>query len=169
MEKITKAPQRIFLKSVLSFVGLIILGFFSYFRAGLNKADLQKITGNINYLEKTFNNYPPARNSGKCRYIRVDNYLDVFEIFIGKDKGDFAPVLEKIDSLRIGDEITVYVDNLISPQEDIINSNVRFIDRGNEPVFIRGNSLKNVAIFLVGLSALSLIGLVVLKKKGKIA
>lgn len=164
-----RVPHPIFLKSVFSLIGLITIGITFYIRAGLNKNEIQKITGRITYLEKTFGSNPPARLEGKCRYIRLDTYAEVFEIFIGKDRGDFTPDLEKIDSLRAGDEITVYVNDPDSAQRSDVNRGVRFIDKGNEPVFIKGDWMKGMAIAIVGLSVGILALVFILKKKGKIS
>ncbi|MBV8252565.1 MAG: hypothetical protein JO154_08155 [Chitinophaga sp.] len=163
-----KDPQYIFLKSIFGISSVLILGITLYLRAGLNKDEIQKITGRIAYLEKTYGSYPLAREMGKCRYIKLDNYADVFEIFIGKDRGDFTPDLEKMDSLRAGDEITIYFDNQVGPQDNNINAAVRFIDKGNEVVFIRGTWMKAIAGAVLGIAMIALMLVCILKVKGKL-
>nr|WP_295865238.1 hypothetical protein [uncultured Chitinophaga sp.] len=163
-----KTPPQIFLESVLSICGLLILSIVLYFREGMEKEAIQKITGRITYFEKSFGNHPPARHQGKCRYIRLDINTNVFEVFVGKDKGDFKPDMEKIDELHTGDEVTIYVDNLMAAQDGAINSNVRYIDKGNEPVFIRGNWIKKLILFVMGICTATLLLLGILKSKGKI-
>ncbi len=143
-----KERSYILLKSIFGISTLLFLGVSAYLRTGLKKEEFQKITGRITYLEKAFQQFP-TRDIGKYRYIRLDNYPEVFEIFIGKDRGDFKPDFEKIDSLKVGDEITVYQDDE-GIQRRSVNSIVSFIDRGNEAMFIRGDWRRTGAYIAIG-------------------
>ncbi|MCU0443688.1 MAG: hypothetical protein MUE85_02140 [Microscillaceae bacterium] len=40
--------------------------------------------------------------------LKVKGYPKTFELFIGKDFGDFSPEFEKIDDLKLGDKIDVF-------------------------------------------------------------
>lgn len=68
-----------------------------------------------------------------------------------------------------GDLITVYYDDRDIPANDPLNRFVQFIDKGNEPYFIKGSWDKGFAIFIGGLGIAILILVLILKKKGKIA
>ncbi|MEP6512809.1 MAG: hypothetical protein ABJA79_02995 [Parafilimonas sp.] len=51
----------------------------------------EKINGRIYLIDKHFNNLP-IRDNEKYRYIQIDTYPYIFEVFIGKDWGDFKPI-----------------------------------------------------------------------------
>jgi hypothetical protein len=159
-----KTTYPVFSKGIISLIGVIILSVFLYLRADKEKTAFDKVTGHVIYFANSYENFP-LRDKNKYRYLAIDDYPKVFEIFVGKEAGDFKPKFEQIDRLKKGDEITVYFDD----QEDPINRLAYFIDRGSESIFIKGSWEKGLAYFLVGLSIGILILLVVLKRRGKIA
>lgn len=144
-------------------IGVIILSVFLYLRADKEKTTFDKISGRVIYFEHSYENFP-NRDKDKYRYLALNNYPTVFEVFVGKDAGDFKPRFEQIDLLKKGDEITIYFDD----SEDHINRLAYFIDRGSEPIFIKGTWEKGFAYFLVGLAIGILILLIALKRRGKI-
>ncbi|WP_298737362.1 hypothetical protein [uncultured Chitinophaga sp.] len=159
----SKTPHVIFIKSLLSMIGVILLAGFLYLRADKEKTAFHKLSGELVYFERSYQNFP-NRDKDKYRYLALNNSPSVFEIFVGKDAGDFKPAFEQIDQLKKGDEITIYFDE----QPDHINRLAYFIDRGNEPIFIKGAWEKKAAYFLAGLSIAIIILLIVLKQLGKI-
>ena len=88
--------------------------------------------------------------------------------FIGKDWGDFKPKFEKVDDLKIGDSVTIYFDENFKTESDTINRLAYFIDRGQEPIFVKGSWEKNFAYFIFGSVLIILFVLVVAKRKSKI-
>ena len=132
-----------------------------------DKQSFQNITGQIIFLSKTYGNLP-LRDTGKFRYIKIDLYDKPFEIFVGSDPGDFKPTLNKIDSLRKGDLITVYFDENDKTINDSVNRLAYYIDRAKHPVFIFSPSLIYVAYFCIGISAIMMVVVLVGKLSGKI-
>lgn len=128
---------------------------------------MDHVQGKITYLDVTYQDYP-NRDKGKYRYIQLNNYSRTFELFVGKDAGDFKPKMERVDSLQLGDIVTVYFDDRLNDQGDPINRLVYFIDKENKPFFVKGSWEKGLAWFLVGLSLTGIAILVILKRKGKI-
>ena len=110
----------------------------------------------------------PARDTSKYRYLRIDSHPKIFELFIGKDFGDFKPKFEKVDTLSINDTITIYYDENFKTLDDPINRLTYYKDRGQEVIFIKGGWEKSLAIFIIGLSILIILVLIVLKRRGKI-
>jgi hypothetical protein len=159
-----KPTYPVFSKSIIAIIGVIILSVILYLRADKEKTAFDNISGRLIYFEHSYEDFP-NRNKDKYRYLALDNYPKVFEVFVGKDAGDFKPKFEQIDLLKKGDKITVYFDD----QADHINRLAYFIDRGNQPIFIKGSWEKNAAYFLAGLSIGLLALLLALKRQGKIA
>jgi hypothetical protein len=163
--KINKQP--IFLKSVLSIGAVLVLSVLMMVRGTKDKREFYEVSGRITYLEKTYGELP-NRSHGKYRYLQVENFPKVFEIFIGKDAVDFKPKYEKLDALKVGDAISVYYD--INPIEDdpIINRLVFFIDKDNEGVFILGNKYNTLGNVILSSCVIFLGILIILKRQGKI-
>ena len=162
-----KEKQPIFKKSISGLLFAIALSVFFVQRGDKSKASFDNVTGTIISFEKTNENYP-RRDSSKFRYLRVESYPKPFEIFVGKDAGDFKPKFENVDNLQIGDIITVYYAEDGKTQKAAVNNLVYFIDKGKEVVFIEGNSKKNVIYGLIGFCLITILILVILKWKGKI-
>lgn len=162
-----KKQYPVFKKSLAGAITIIILGSFVLVRGIKEKSDFHRISGRITYLGKVYEELP-NRDKGKYRYLLIDTYPKMFELFIGKDYGDFKPKYERIDSLKPGDDILVYYD-VNSKETDIrLNSLVQFIDKEDKPYFIRGSKDRNFGFFLIGIGIL-LGGIIFyLNKTGKI-
>ena len=105
-------------------------------------------------------------NPDKHRYLKIDTYPYIFEIFIGKDVGDFKPKYEQIDNLKIGDKIHIYYDELIDTRLEKINRLAQFIDKDGVSFFERGTSDVTMGIFAIFLAIINVfIGYVVFQKK----
>lgn len=162
-----KSRKVIFLKSVLVLCIVIILGIFIYVRAEKEKTSFESVTGKIIFLDKSIATFP-NKDTTKYRYIQLDIYPKAFEVFIGKEEGDFKPKFEAIDKLKMNDIITIYFDENLYTQNDQINRLSYFIDRDRETIFIKGGKEKYIALFIIGVSLLLILMLIVLKQKGKI-
>lgn len=164
----TEQPYQIFVKSLFGVAFIIVTASYIFFRGTKEKNEFQSIAGKITYIDKVYENLP-IRNHGKYRYLGLNNYPKIFEIFIGKDFGDFKPAYENLDSLKVGEDIIVYYDEVSTQRTDNrINSLLQFLDKKDKPYFIRGNVDKYLGSMLIicGLA----IGLLVIyfKKIGKI-
>ncbi|MHC2991748.1 hypothetical protein OB13_09190 [Pontibacter sp. HJ8] len=163
------APKEIFLKSLISCIIIFGFGIYMLLRSGKQKTDFESVTGQIDYIDQSFQEI--KQTDGKTRFIHLVDHPVVFELFIGKDPGDFSPESEQLDSLILGDEITVYFAERTPFQkgEDArINKTVQFIDKEGEAYFTRGNKDKYGGYFFVGMGVMISILLVVLRQMGKI-
>ena len=163
-------PKRIFIKSLLISIGIIGFGIYLSLRAAKEKNEFESVTGTIDYFDKTFQeiNY---QNKGNHRFIHISDYPIVFDIFVGKEQGDFGPKFERLDSLQLGDEITIYHAGKtpLQQQQDLrLNKTVQFIDKDDQAYFIRGNKDRLGGYLLGGFGVILIITLVLLKKAGKI-
>lgn len=160
-----KETPRIFYNSLFGVITLIALAFVILARGKKEKNEFYSLNGTITAIEKNYQELP-IRNHGKYRYLSLDKYQKVFEIFIGKDPGDFKPALEKIDELRVGDNILVYFDE--DPSDTRINRLIQFIDKDTSPYYIRGSHDKTFGYLLIVAALMMGMLLIVFKNQGKI-
>ncbi|WKN46533.1 hypothetical protein [Tunicatimonas pelagia] len=166
---IKKEPYPIFAKSLVGAVVIIGLGLNIYFQGTRTKEEVPNIQGTIIYLSNTFEELP-KRHLGKYKYLGIDTYPQVFELFIGKDEGDIKPEFEKFSELKIGDNINIYFDESPSNADPRINRQVEYIDRNGQLYFILGGDMDRIGgLSFVGLGILLIVVLFILKKTGKIA
>ena len=163
-----KTKKNIFLKSLYGLGFTVFLGVFIIARSEKSKSEFTKVSGRLISINNS-NQFAPRQDTSKFRYLLIDSYPKIFEIFIGKDFGDFKSKFENIDNLRANDDITIYFDNNFQTEDDPINRLTYFIDKGQERIFVKGTWEKNMGIFLTGLSLLIFVALLILKQKGKIA
>lgn len=164
MEK-TKHP--IFFKAISSLAFCFVLSGFLLVRANKGKNGFNRVSGVVEYIEGASPLYP-NKNPDKYRFLKIDAYNKPFELFIGKATGDFKPRLEKLYLLLPGDSVDVYYDENFSTRKEPVNRLAYFIDKGRETIFIKGNWEQYLAFFLIGLSAIILVLVIVLKRKGRI-
>src|SRR5690242_18263935 len=86
---------------------LAIMAIFYVKNNSREKKDYAKTTGEIVYLDKHLGELP-FRDVGKYRYLKLEGYEYPFEIFVGKDPGDFSPKYDQIDDLKPGDRVSVF-------------------------------------------------------------
>jgi hypothetical protein len=152
---------------MIGVVTIIVLAFGVLLRGQKDKNEFYKATGRVTYLARTYQEYP-VRHAGKYRYLQIDGYPKVFEVFIGNEAGDFKPDFERIDQLKIGDPLLVYYDES-SREDDIrINRLAQYIDKEQQPYYIRGSWDKYMGCFLMGIGVFIGIWLLYLRSKGKI-
>jgi hypothetical protein len=133
-------------KFLFGSITIVFFGIYFLVRGVKNKVEFNRADGRIEYLDKVFEELP-FRDAGKYRYLKIDGYSKVFEIFIGKEFGDFSPKFEKLDELKVGEDITVFYD-INEKEKDIrLNRTIQYIDKDDQPYFIIGNKNK---IFGIG-------------------
>ncbi len=132
------------------------------------KSEYEKTTGQIIYLDQQLGELP-LRDPGKYRYLKVEGYEYPFEIFVGKESGDFKPKFEKIDNLKPGDTVTVFYYQTENTRSVGINRFIQFIDKNNDSYFEIGDSIKTMGAVIICLCALITVGGFVLWKMKKIS
>lgn len=154
-------------RGVLAF-GVAMIGIMLYYmyKNTRERSTYDSITGPITFIGQQYDKWP-RRNLGKFRYIEVEGYPYVFEIFIGKDPGDFTPKFEQIDNLRTDDLVTIYFYETDDTEADRLNRFAQFIDKDQQPYFEKGNSDKLLIGLMIVLCVLLVGGSAVLWKKGK--
>ena len=162
-----KQKTPIFKKSILSLAFCIVITLIYVQKGDKDRNAFQKISGTVISIDNTNERYA-GKDIAKFRYIQIDIFLLPFQIFIGKSTGDFKPKYEQIDNLKAGDSVTIYFEETNKTKNDAVNNLAYFIDRGNEVVFIKGNSIKVLLYGLIIFCGLLMVLLIILKKRGKI-
>jgi hypothetical protein len=157
----------IFTKSMVGVMTILALGTTIFIRGSKDKIEFERIAGKITYLEKTYEELP-NRHHGKYRYIEMDAYPKVFELFVGKEFGDFKPHYERIDDLRVGDTIEVYFDEDAKEPDRRLNRLMQFMDKDSQPYYIRGRKDKTGGYFFIFTGILLGGFLIYLKMIGKV-
>ena len=163
----TLERKPIFKKSLIGSAIIIVLGAALYSKSGKTKTEYETVSGKIDFIDNHFDNLHPRDH----RFIHIEGQERLFDIFIGKETGDFSPEFEKIDDLSVGDTITVYHsdDTPLQKNKDLrLNKNVEFIDKNSQPYFIRGTKNKLGGIAFMAIGSFFVIGLIALKKSRKI-
>jgi len=165
-----KEPKEIFYKTLIACVAIVGFGMYLSIRGSKEKTEFPQVTGKIDYFDKTFQeiNY---RNKGNHRFIHIVDSPIMFDVFVGKETGDFSPQFEQLDKLAIGDEIIVYHAGKTPLQRNSdvrFNKTVQFVDKDGVAYFIRGSKDKYGGYLFIGLGGLLAILILILKKFGKI-
>lgn len=147
---------------VLIVTTLVILAmiYFIYLNSK-SKIEYQKITGHITYIDKQFGSLP-TRDLGKYRYLRLDSYPYIFEVYADEQSA-------KIDKLNLQDSVTAYFYETNNTKAEQINRFLQFLDKGNEEIFKKTGLNIVTGLIVIVLSILISILSYVLYKKGKIA
>ena len=148
-------------------VGLIIMTIIYIKNNSREKKDYAKTTGEIVYLDKRLGELP-SRDVGKYRYLKLQGYPYPFEIFVGKDPGDFGPKYEQIDHLQPGNIVSVFYYETDNTHSEKINRYIQFIDKGEISFFERGDSQRTLGVFMIGFCGLLIAGAFTLWKLKKI-
>lgn len=158
----------------LSFRGILAVSialtgvaiFYTYLNSK-EKAEYRSATGPLIYLDKQLGEWP-ARKFGKFRYLKVMGYPYPFEIFVGKESGDFNPKFEQIDKLTVGDTIAVFYYETNDVEKDGLNRFAQFIDKNSDSYFERGSKATTLGVIILTICGVLAVGAFVLWKMNKI-
>lgn len=116
-------------------------------------------------ITKTYRDLP-IRDAGKYRYLILQSFDKPLELFVGHDRFEFSPEVDKVDQLKPGDVIDVYYEDVYKEEEQSVRRGVYTIEKNNVPFYKEGNSRKPLANGIMGIIVLTLIWLLYLKPKG---
>ena len=158
-----KHKHPIFLKSIIVVVGLLSFGLY-LFQQGINKKeDFKKATGKIVYYSDNYLDFTDQN----VKYLKIDNYFGVFQIWV-RSPSDDTSYLFKSDELHLGDIIDIYFRENKFENEQRINRGLRYIDKNKMPIYYTSSSDKVAGVSFIGIALALLLGLIILKQKGKI-
>lgn len=142
---------------------VLILGLFVTINNSKNKIEYDKSTGIIEYYDKEFRELP-IRHKGDFRYLKIDSYPYLFEIYEPNSK----PTEKTIDDLKVGDKIDIYYYETSDTRNIGLNRFSQFIDKNGQSYFVRNGFQNQLGFTVIGLAILLNIMSFVLWKKGKL-
>lgn len=140
---------------VLSIIFCVVM-----WRDSKEMKDYDHLTGKITYLDKQLGNLP-NRDMGSYRYLKIENYRYPFEIYTDEQGA-------RMDSLKTGDEVTVFFYQTGNTEQEGINRFAQFIEKNSKLYYKRGNFMITVGISMIVCLILLSVGCYFLYKKGKI-
>lgn len=161
----SKSAPVIFLESVCTLAACTALFVYLSLRSGSPREKYTAVTGVITHIGPRFKSLPHS-SPGKYRYIQLDGRRPVFEIFTGKDWGDFSPASERLDALKARDTVTIYYDDRHFDPD--VNRLATYVDKGGENYYKKGHAGRPLMIGGAVFCLLSIAGLFILKRLGKI-
>ncbi|QKJ28701.1 hypothetical protein HQ865_02650 [Mucilaginibacter mali] len=154
---------------VVIFTAFVVLFVYLYYHSILPKEKLLPIIGKITFIDKKYKEYP-RRDFDKFRYIAISGYPKVFEVFL-----DDSARQQHFDKLRVGDEITVYLDRMIdlsflgeTNAEEGVDRDAGYIEKDSKLYYKVDGGAEPVALSAIGFLIVCIIGSYVLYKKGKL-
>jgi hypothetical protein len=162
-----KAP--LFWNLISGMLFTLLLCFATIYRNQKSKEDFFHITSKITSLFNSLQIQGDLNlDNEPIRYLKIKNYPKYFKLSIGEDLDGSKPYFQQIDSLKVGDIITVYYDeNGLSDDTDVSRL-AYFLDKNNKPYFIQGR--KNIIGYcLIGICLTVIVVAYSLKKAGKIS
>ena len=140
-------PYFITVRGVL-FVSLLIffLGYQVVINSSKSKQEYTKAMGKIEFLKQEYQG-KPNRDKGKYRYLKVNSYPYVFEIY----EPNHELTTKSIDNLQTGDVVEIYFYETSNTIQEGINRFAQFIDHDGDSYFIRSSFQKQLGYIVIGL------------------
>lgn len=148
---------------VFASLAVFAIGFWIISNNSKDKEEYLKSHGRIEYLELEYQHLP-ARHKGDYRYLKVEGYPYIFEIY--EPNGE--PTIKSIDHLKVGDVIDIYYYETSDTRNSGLNRFTQFIDYLGQPYFIRNDFQKELGFSLMGLCLLIGVIAFFLAKKEKL-
>ncbi len=148
------------------FISILLIGIAAFVISynTKEKNEYIKKTGQIEYFEHTYQDLP-TRHHGEYRYLKIDSYEYVFEIYVTNSNKNSEP----IDNLEVGDTIKTFFYETESTHSDQLNRYIQFVDKNDRSYFIRGNFQRNLGYVFYGLIVFLNVLAFAFWKKGKLA
>jgi hypothetical protein len=143
-------------------LGIAIASLYYMFSNVIAKKDCQQKTGNIVFLNKQFLNLPKKEDIGNYRYISINNYPFIFELKPAEQS-------QRIDSLQIGDEITLFYTDFSETSNVNINRSLQFIEKNNKLYYKEHGNENTIGMVGIAIAVLMAFISFLLFKKGTIA
>lgn len=157
----------LFLKTVWGAIAIVAMSVYGLIESSKEKEELKTISGQIEFIAQQYQNLP-IRDFGKYRYIKINSEAKPFEIFTGKESGDFKPEMEKLDELKAGDEVVLYVNSIAERQAEIVSRSVEIIEHNHLSYYIAGNGKFKIFIFCLCAGLGLAVWAIIFKYLGKI-
>jgi len=143
---------------------ILAIGIFLLMRSNRSKEEYYAIKGKISYLGNSIG----MHKNKSTRFLQIKDNPTVFKIFVGKESGDFSPILDKTAELNLNDEIVIYYGSRSSEKslDGIpINKSAEYIEKDSQLYFHEGTKNKYFAYFILTIGTLLLCILLFMKTR----
>ena len=123
------------------YLGLIVFMSYVIWLESKDKGAYTKKTGKITYLSLRYRDMP-YRDLGKYRYLGISTYRYLYEIYTDEQSA-------RIDSLKIGDEVTAYYYETHYTKEENVNRHLKYLDKGEKTIFKKGNVVQVIGAVVI--------------------
>ena len=163
--EMAKHKHPIFLKSIIGVAGMLSFGIY-LFQQGMNKKeDFNKAKGQIIYYSSNYLDLPYEN----VKYLKINTYPRVFQLWTPTlFNANDTSRLFKYDELNLGDSIDIYFRDNKFESDQRVNRGMRYIDKNKIQIYFVSSSDKVAGLSFIGISLMFLLGLIILKQKGKI-
>lgn len=142
---------------------LICLSISTIWRSSKPKGKYEQATGVVSYLDTSYGRLP-SRHHGAFRYLIISSYPYPFEIY----QLNSEPTECTLDDLKVGDTVDVYFYETDHTHETHVNRFAQFVDKGEQPHFIRDSFQLYLGYVMLGLAWLLTFLVFWMRKQGKL-
>ncbi|RYU77698.1 hypothetical protein [Hymenobacter persicinus] len=168
---VVREPAAIFSQLLFAAIFGLAIGVVTLWRGHKRREDFYTLTGAVTNLTNSLNVEGHLNlNNEPLRYLQVQGQSRFFRLFIGEDLDGSKPNYQRIDDIKVGDIVTVYYDETLwSSSSDLVSNLAYFVDKDQQPYFIRGSLNNRTGYYFMGACAIVALASIYLKRTGKIA
>ena len=150
MNRYADQYKRLYPKVFGSVIMFIIMSGYLIIRSDKSREEFIYQKGTITYLSQTHPLRPQSKPRPKDVYLILDEYERIFEMFVGEDKGDFSPRVNRLSELKVGDEVEIYFEETIKTRTQPVNRLLQYLDRDEQLYYLRSKVDKYIGYFILG-------------------
>lgn len=141
-----------YIKIIGAVILCIVMGIYLINRSDKPRADFIHHKGRISYLL----NVPPNKLNSDPRpkniYLKIEGLDKIFELFIGTDKGDFSPEVNRLTEMSVGEEVEIFYEETYTTKREPVNGLLQYLDRSGQLIYHKSKVDKYIGYFLLGSS-----------------
>ncbi len=135
----------------------ILMGIYLLFRSNQPKEDFSQLSGPISYLASANPLRTDQKMEPKSLFLTIEGADRVFELFVGAEWGDFSPRINRLEELKVGDQVEIYFQENEQTQALPTNKLLQYLDHQGVAYYQRGGADRAMGYVLFGLAFLLLI------------
>lgn len=156
MNQYTDEYRRYYPKVFGAVVMFIMMAGYLITRSDKPREEFIYQKGTISYLSQIHPLRPQSDPRPKDVYLILNEYERIFELFTGEDTGDFSPRVNRLNELKVGDEIEIYFEETAKTQRQQVNRLLQYLDKEGDLYYLRSEADKYIGFFILGCSGLLL-------------
>lgn len=157
MHKYAKEYRAYYPKAFGAAIMFIFMAGYLITRSDKPREDFLYQKGTISYLSQVHPLQPQSEPRPKKVYLVLNEHGRIFELFTGEDKGDFSPRVNRLQELKVGDEVEIYFEETAKTQSQSVNRLLQYLDKNGDLYYLRSKADKYIGYFILVCSALLLL------------